>query len=72
MDDDNGTVAVKQEDSAGGDSRVPDGKPSYKSWKKKYRKMRITFDHKMHDGEELFAKELKGYQTCNRLAVEIE
>ncbi|KAJ3463288.1 hypothetical protein MRS44_008074 [Fusarium solani] len=31
----------------------------YKSYKKKYRKMRIVFDQKMHDGEELHKQEDK-------------
>lgn len=44
----------------------------YKSWKKKYRKMRIQFDHKMHDGEELHKQEAKASATVKRLAVENE
>ncbi|KAI5467254.1 IEC3 subunit of the Ino80 complex, chromatin re-modelling-domain-containing protein [Mariannaea sp. PMI_226] len=42
----------------------------YKSWKKKYRKMRITFDQKMHDGEELHKQEAKAAALVKRLAVE--
>ncbi|KAH7255424.1 IEC3 subunit of the Ino80 complex, chromatin re-modelling-domain-containing protein [Fusarium redolens] len=42
----------------------------YKSWKKKYRKMRIVFDHKMHDGEELHKQEDKAAALVKRLAVE--
>ncbi|KAJ3493909.1 hypothetical protein NLG97_g4422 [Lecanicillium saksenae] len=44
----------------------------YKSWKKKYRKMRIVFDEKMATGEELHRKEAKTAQTVKRLAVENE
>lgn len=44
----------------------------YRSWKKKYRKMRITFDQKMHDGEELHKQEAKASATVKRLAVENE
>ncbi len=44
----------------------------YKSWKKKYRKMRIVFDHKMHDGEELHKQEDKAAALVKRLAVENE
>ncbi|KAM4057501.1 IEC3 subunit of the ino80 complex, chromatin re-modelling domain-containing protein [Hirsutella rhossiliensis] len=42
----------------------------YKSWKKKYRKMRIVFDHKMQQGEELHKREDKASATVKRLAVE--
>ncbi|KAI9163035.1 hypothetical protein HJFPF1_04633 [Paramyrothecium foliicola] len=48
----------------------PDRKAGYKSWKKKYRKMRIVFDQKMHDGEELHKQEAKASATVKRLAVE--
>lgn len=44
----------------------------YKSWKKKYRKMRIVFDHKMQQGEELHKREDKASATVKRLAVENE
>lgn len=44
----------------------------YKSWKKKYRKMRIVFDQKMHDGEELHKQEAKAAALVKRLAVENE
>ena len=44
----------------------------YKSWKKKYRKMRIVFDQKMHDGEELHKQEDKAAALVKRLAVENE
>ncbi|KAI0389537.1 hypothetical protein F5Y17DRAFT_448579 [Xylariaceae sp. FL0594] len=52
------------------DARMADARPSYKSWKKKYRKMRITFDQKMRDSEELHAMELKAINTSRRLAIE--
>lgn len=47
-------------------------KSGYKSWKKKYRKMRIVFDQKMQEGEELHKKEDKASATVKRLAVENE
>jgi hypothetical protein len=47
-------------------------KQSYKSWKKKYRKMRDNFDRKMRDGEELYRKEQKAIETTKRIAIEIE
>ena len=51
-----------------------DGKVAvgYKSWKKKYRKMRIVFDKKMEAGEELHKQEAKNTATAKRLAVENE
>ncbi|OAA39455.1 hypothetical protein NOR_06293 [Metarhizium rileyi] len=55
---------VKAEDSA--DHR----KSGYKSWKKKYRKMRIVFDKKMQQGEDLHRQEDKASATVKRLAVE--
>ncbi|KAK5661690.1 hypothetical protein OQA88_9790 [Cercophora sp. LCS_1] len=58
---------IKAEDD---DTRMGDDRVSYKSWKKKYRKMRIVFDQKMHDGEELHKLEQKALATARRLAVE--
>ncbi|KAH7325800.1 IEC3 subunit of the Ino80 complex, chromatin re-modelling-domain-containing protein [Stachybotrys elegans] len=56
--------------------KVEDGgaerKAGYKSWKKKYRKMRIVFEQKMHDGEDLHKQEAKAMATVKRLAVENE
>ncbi|KAH6604563.1 hypothetical protein Trco_006270 [Trichoderma cornu-damae] len=51
----------------GGTERRPAG---YKSWKKKYRKMRIVFDRKMHECEELHKQEAKAAATVKRLAIE--
>ena len=62
---------MKHEDG-GPDVRMADSKPTYKSWKKKYRKMRITFDQKMHEGEELHQLEVKAHATSKRLAIEVE
>lgn len=45
---------------------------TYKSWKKKYRKMRIHFDGRMHEGEELHKQEANASATVKRLAVENE
>lgn len=57
---------TKVEESTGGH------KAGYKSWKKKYRKMRIVFDQKMQEGEDLHKKEDKASSTVKRLAVENE
>ncbi|KAJ4287088.1 hypothetical protein N0V88_007782 [Collariella sp. IMI 366227] len=61
-------MKVKAEDD--GDTRMADDKPTYRSWKKKYRKMRIVFDQKMHEGEELHRLEQKALATARRLAVQ--
>lgn len=63
--------AVKAEDD-GHDKRMVDSKPSYRSWKKKYRKMRVVFEGKMREGESLYKLERKALETANRLAVENE
>ncbi|TGJ78589.1 hypothetical protein E0Z10_g10174 [Xylaria hypoxylon] len=52
------------------DAQMADTRPSYKSWKKKYRKMRITFDHRMRESEDLHALEQKAIRTAKRLATE--
>ncbi|KAL0942414.1 uncharacterized protein CTRU02_200300 [Colletotrichum truncatum] len=73
MEDANGSVAardVKDEHEDSDDGRVGEGKSTYKSWKKKYRKMRITFDQKMHDCEDLHRQESKALATAKRIAIE--
>lgn len=75
MDDANGSVSVrdiKDEHQDSDDARTVDGKTTYKSWKKKYRKMRITFDQKMHDCEDLHRQESKALATAKRIAIENE
>lgn len=62
---------VKAEDD-GADSGLADSKPSYRSWKKKYRKMRVVFDQKMQEGEALYKLEQEALRTARRLAVEKE
>ncbi|KAJ8121376.1 hypothetical protein O1611_g10120 [Lasiodiplodia mahajangana] len=52
------------------DAQMADARPSYKSWKKKYRKMRITFDQRMRESEDLHALEQKAMRTAKRLAIE--
>jgi hypothetical protein len=63
--------AVKAEDDSH-DKKMPDSKPSYRSWKKKYRKMRVIFEAKMREGENLYKLEQQALETANRLAVENE
>ncbi|KAI1273761.1 IEC3 subunit of the Ino80 complex, chromatin re-modelling-domain-containing protein [Xylaria sp. FL0933] len=52
------------------DAQMTEARPSYKSWKKKYRKMRITFDQRMRESEDLHALEQKAMRTAKRLAIE--
>ncbi|KAL2758121.1 hypothetical protein ACRALDRAFT_1074844 [Sodiomyces alcalophilus JCM 7366] len=49
---------------------MTEAKPTYKSWKKKYRKMRITFDQKMHECEDLHKEEQKALALAKRIAIE--
>lgn len=77
-------VAVIMDDKASGnpepasrdrsqeDTQPGDNKPSYKSWKKKYRKMRLQFDNCMQQSENLHQLEQKALRTAKRLAVENE
>ncbi|KAF4120008.1 Conserved hypothetical, protein [Geosmithia morbida] len=58
---------IKTDDGAAVAARKSSG---YKSWKKKYRKMRIAFEQRMHDGDEIFKQEAKAIATVKRLAVE--
>lgn len=62
---------VKGEDDAE-DVRMTDSKPTYKSWKKKYRKMRIKFEKIMQDGEDLYLQEQRGLKRAKELAIENE
>jgi hypothetical protein len=59
---------MKHEDG-GPDVRMADAKPTYKSWKKKYRKMRIKFDQKMSQGEDLYQQEVKAMRKIKQLAI---
>ena len=54
------------------DVQMAEPRTSYKSWKKKYRKMRITFDERMRTSEELHQVEQKAMRTAKRLAIENE
>lgn len=64
-------LSVKAEDDLV-DTRVAEDRPTYRSWKKKYRKMRIKFDQNMRKGEELYKREQKALATARRLAIQKE
>ncbi|KAI1207210.1 IEC3 subunit of the Ino80 complex, chromatin re-modelling-domain-containing protein [Annulohypoxylon truncatum] len=53
-----------------GDLQMAGTRPSYKSWKKKYRKMRYKFDQQMQEIENLHRLEQKAMRTAKRLAIE--
>lgn len=57
-------------ESGHSDVQMAEPRPSYKSWKKKYRKMRIVFDDRMRMSEELHQLEQKAMRTAKRLAIE--
>ncbi|KAI1762177.1 IEC3 subunit of the Ino80 complex, chromatin re-modelling-domain-containing protein [Hypoxylon sp. FL1150] len=66
-------TSVKAEldkDNDHGGLQMADARPSYKSWKKKYRKMRIKFDQQMQEIESLHKLEQKAMRTAKRLAIE--
>ncbi|KAK3994660.1 IEC3 subunit of the Ino80 complex, chromatin re-modelling-domain-containing protein [Cladorrhinum sp. PSN332] len=63
-------VEVKDEDDTNSNATDTKMKPSYRSWKKKYRKMRIVFDDKMQENENLHKLEQKALATARRLAIE--
>ncbi|QBZ57394.1 hypothetical protein PoMZ_02318 [Pyricularia oryzae] len=73
-------VEPNEEDSDGemeeaADAPEEDGpapKQSYKSWKKKYRKMRDAFERKMREGEEIYRREMRAIETNKRIAIEID
>ncbi|KAF3760834.1 hypothetical protein M406DRAFT_282668 [Cryphonectria parasitica EP155] len=58
---------LKHEDG-GSDIRMGDARPTYKSWKKKYRKMRIKFDQLQAQNEELYQLEQKALRKTKQLA----
>lgn len=56
-------------EEGGPDVTMADAKPTYKSWKKKYRKMRIKFDESMTHGEQLYQQEQKALKKIKQLAI---
>ncbi|KAJ2901712.1 hypothetical protein MKZ38_001522 [Zalerion maritima] len=69
--DDSKTDPDPRLDEMGDDTKMDEEpKPRYKSWKKKYRKMRMVYDAKVYESEELHKKELKAIETAKRIAIE--
>lgn len=61
--------AELKHEEGGPDVTMADARPSYKSWKKKYRKMRIKFDESMAHGEQLYQQEQKALKKIKQLAI---
>ncbi|PKS05794.1 hypothetical protein jhhlp_007623 [Lomentospora prolificans] len=68
-DADGDAAEVKKE---GDDEDAAETRPKYRSWKKKWRKLRVTFDQKMHEAEVLWLREQKAKATIKRIAIENE
>jgi hypothetical protein len=49
-----------------------DERPKYRSWKKKWRKLKMTFDQKMNEAERLWEQERKAESIIKRIAMENE
>lgn len=77
MEDDASTITantdrgVKTEEGAE-DTKMADAKATYKSWKKKYCKMRIVFEQKREELGKLHAQEAKARATVKRIAIQNE
>ncbi|ROW08180.1 hypothetical protein VPNG_06908 [Cytospora leucostoma] len=61
--------AELKHEEGGPDVTMADARPSYKSWKKKYRKMRIKFDESMAHGEQVYQQEQKALKKIKQLAI---
>jgi len=71
----NGDKKIKKEGGRGGEDEADaaaDTRPKYRSWKKKWRKLRVTFDHKMREAEVLWLSEQRAKATIKRIAIENE
>ncbi|KEZ45197.1 Uncharacterized protein SAPIO_CDS2655 [Scedosporium apiospermum] len=69
----NGDKKIKKEGGRGGEDEADaaaDTRPKYRSWKKKWRKLRVTFDHKMREAEVLWLSEQRAKATIKRIAIE--
>lgn len=64
------TATDKDAHAASGGAAV--GETCYRSWKKKFYKLRVDFDVSMEVNEKLHKEETNALQTTKRLAVEIE
>ncbi|CAI4212227.1 unnamed protein product [Parascedosporium putredinis] len=61
---------IANDEAAAGAADSDESRPKYRSWKKKWRKLRVTFDHKMQEAEVLWLREQKAKATIKRIAIE--
>lgn len=75
MSDSETTIVVANENphaSLGGKSLQAIERPRYKSWRKKYRKMRGQFDTVLDENKRLYKEEIKLEAIARRLREELE
>jgi hypothetical protein len=72
MSDSEGTIAPAAHPSTGGKSLAALERPKYKSWRKKYRKMRVNFDGVLEENRKIFKEEQKLEGIAKRLREELE
>ena len=70
MSDSEGLPSTAHPTTAGKSIDVP--KPKYKSWRKKYRKMRHNFEGVLDENKRLFKEEQKMEGIARRLREELE
>lgn len=69
---DSESTAAAPHPTLGGKSLQSIERPRYKSWRKKYRKMRFRFDGSLEENKRLFKEEQKLECIAKRLREELE
>lgn len=72
MDDRHNKADLAHRERGHDGAHTGESKPSYRSYKKKYRKLRLQFDQNVQESEELHRTEQKAIRTMKRLAIENE
>lgn len=72
MSDSEGPAQAYQHPATGGKSLAAAERPRYKSWRKKYRKMRHKFESVLETNKTLFKEEQKLEGLAKRLREELE
>jgi len=72
MSDSESIAAPTAHPTLGGKSLQSLERPQYKSWRKKYRKMRNEFDGKLEENKQLFKEAHKLEAIAKRLREELE
>ncbi|KAI4597517.1 hypothetical protein KJ359_004219 [Pestalotiopsis sp. 9143b] len=70
MDDRHNKTDLAHRERGHDGAHTGESKPSYRSYKKKYRKLRLQFDQNVQESEELHRTEQKAIRTMKRLATE--